>query len=145
MDEGEFKPRLGRMRSAGSRRGRKYLHAVLAAAARAGFPKPRPGRRFLGSRIGRGGVAARMLKHRHAGLRARRAIVKTRLVRLGGKGLAAPRAHLRYIQRDGVSREGEPGRLYSSAKTLENKETVYSNGGAEGCRSFIPTSLARHL
>lgn len=114
MDEGEFKPRLGKMRSGSSRRGRKYLHAVLAAAARAGFPKPRSGRRFLGSRIGRGGVAARILGDRHAGLRARRAIVKTRLVRLGGKGLAAARAHLRYIQRDGVSREGEPGRLYSA-------------------------------
>lgn len=115
MDEGEFEPRLGRMRGRGSRRGRKYLHAVLAAAARAGFPRPRSGRRFLGSRIGRGGVAARMLGGRHAGFRARRAIVKTRLVRLGGKALGAARAHLRYIQRDGVSRDGEPGRLYSAA------------------------------
>jgi type IV secretory pathway VirD2 relaxase len=57
-----------------------------------------------------------MLGDRHAGLRARRAIVKTRLVRLGGKGLAAARAHLRYIQRDGVTRDGEPGRLYSAAE-----------------------------
>ena len=46
--------------------------------------------------------------------RARRAVVKTRLVRLGGKGLAGARAHLRYIQRDGVTREGEPGQLYSA-------------------------------
>jgi len=117
MDEEAFKPRLGRMRSAGSRRGRKYLHAVLAAAARSGMPK-RGGRHFAGSRIGRGGVAARMLgaRDRLAGLRPRRAIVKTRLVRLGGKALAAARAHLRYIQRDGVSRGDEPGRLYSAAE-----------------------------
>ena len=115
MDEGEFKPRLGRMRERGSRGGRKYLHAVLAAAARAGFPRPRAGRSFTGSRLGRGGVAARMLGDRHAAFRARRAIVKTRLVRLGGKGLGAARAHLRYIQRDGVTRDGEPGRLYSAA------------------------------
>jgi type IV secretory pathway VirD2 relaxase len=40
--------------------------------------------------------------------------VKTRLVRLGGKGFAAARAHLRYVQRDGVSREGERGALYSA-------------------------------
>ena len=51
----------------------------------------------------------------HAGLRARRAIVKTRLVRLGGRGQGAARAHLRYIQRDGVTRDGAPGRLYSAA------------------------------
>jgi hypothetical protein len=37
MGEEPFEPRLGRMRSSGSRRGRKHLHAVLAAAARAGF------------------------------------------------------------------------------------------------------------
>ena len=55
-----------------------------------------------------------MLAGRQAGPRPRRAIVKTRLVRLGGNGLAAARAHLRYIQRDGVSREGDPGRLYSA-------------------------------
>jgi type IV secretory pathway VirD2 relaxase len=57
-----------------------------------------------------------MLGARHAGLRSRRAIVKTRLVRLGGKALAAAHAHLRYIQRDGVARDGEPGRLYSAAE-----------------------------
>src|SRR5438309_6203988 len=117
MVEDEFRPRLGRMRSGGSRRGRKYLHRVLAAAARAGMPR-RSGRRFVGSRIGRGGVAARMLgmQDRNAGLRARRAVVKTRLVHLGDRGLGAARAHLRYIQRDGVTREGEPGRLYSAAE-----------------------------
>jgi len=51
-------------------------------------------------------------RDRHAGLRARRAVIKTRLVRLGGKGFAAARAHLRYIQRDGVTRDGLPGELY---------------------------------
>lgn len=104
------------MRSAPSRRGRKYLHAVLAAAARTSGLQRAPGRRFDGSRISRGSVVARLLasRDRHFGLRARRAIVKTRLVRLGGKGLAAARAHLRYIQRDGVTRAGEPGRLYSA-------------------------------
>jgi type IV secretory pathway VirD2 relaxase len=112
-----FEPRVGRMRSSGSRCGRKYLHAVLAAAARAGMPK-RSGRRFTGSRLGRGGVAARALGMRdlHSALRARRAIVKTRLVRLAGKGLGAARAHLRYIQRDGVARDGEGGQLYSAAE-----------------------------
>lgn len=115
MDEEQFEPHLGRMRAAGSRKGRKYLHSVLAAAARGGFPKPGSTRRFSGSRFGRGRVAARMLGDRHAAFRARRAIVKTRLVRLGGKALGAARAHLRYLQRDGVARDGEPGRLYSAA------------------------------
>jgi type IV secretory pathway VirD2 relaxase len=41
-------------------------------------------------------------------------VAKTRLVRLGGKGLTGARAHLRYIQRDGVTRDGQPGPLYSA-------------------------------
>ena len=116
MHEDDFRPRLGRIRAAGSRRGRKYLHAVLAAAARAGGLKPGSRRGFDGSRISRGSVVARLLgsRDRLSGLRARRAIVKTRLVRIGGKGLAAARAHLRYIQRDGATRDGDAGRLYSA-------------------------------
>lgn len=82
------------------------MRAGLKSGARTGFD---------GSRISRATSVARLLgaRDRHPGLRARRAIVKTRLVRLAGKGLAGARAHLRYIQRDGVTREGEPGRLYS--------------------------------
>ncbi|TIX31482.1 MAG: DUF3363 domain-containing protein, partial [Mesorhizobium sp.] len=43
-------------------------------------------------------------------------MVKARIVKLAGKGLDGARAHLRYIQRDGVTREGEPGKLYSAEK-----------------------------
>lgn len=116
-DDDNFEPRLGRIRARGSRRGRKYLHQVLAATARAGGLRKGTRRSFSGTRIGRGAVAACALAgcDRYPGFRARRAIVKTRLVRLGGKGLAAARAHLRYIQRDGVTREGE-GRLYSAGE-----------------------------
>ena len=46
----------------------------------------------------------------------RRAIVKTRLVRLSGKALGPALAHLRYIQRDGAGRDGSPGRLYSATE-----------------------------
>ena len=117
MQDEHFEPRLGRMRAPGSRRARSYLHSVLASATRAGGFKRAAGRTFVGARVGRGGVAARSLgaRDRHSGLRARRAIVKTRLVRLGANGIAAARAHLRYIQRDGVARDGEAGRLYSAA------------------------------
>jgi hypothetical protein len=117
MQGEHFEPRLGRIRAPGSRRARSYLHSVLALATRAGGFKRAAGRRFVGARVGRGGVAARSLgeRDRHSGLRARRAIVKTRLVRLGANGIAAARAHLRYIQRDGVARDGEAGRLYSAA------------------------------
>src|SRR3546814_12259235 len=71
---------------------------------------------FDGSRIGRGASLARVLASgdRHAAFRSRRVVVKTRLVKLAGKGLGAAAAHLRYIQRDGVTREGQPGEWYSA-------------------------------
>ena len=76
--------------------------------------RPRKGRCC---RIGRGQAAADRLKLsaelRGPGERMRRVVVKARIVRLklGSKGADA---HLRYLQRDGLSREGERGRLYGS-------------------------------
>jgi len=116
MRDDHFEPTVGRMRSARSKRGRKYLNSVLAAAMRAGFSDRAGKRRFVGSRLGRGAAVGRLLGSRdpHVGSRARRAVVKTRLVRLAGKGLGAAVAHLRYIQRDGVGRDGGTGELYSA-------------------------------
>jgi hypothetical protein len=42
----------------------------------------------------------------------RRVIVKARYVKFKGPQSRAGYAHLRYLQRDGVSREGEPAKLY---------------------------------
>lgn len=72
-----------------------------------------------GLKRGRGAVfvLARILsggwKHSTPGMR--RVIVKTRYVQGAGKnGKSA--AHLRYIQRDGTSRDGERGQLYSASE-----------------------------
>lgn len=113
-DDDDFKPKLGKPRAGGSKGGRKFLHQVLAASnlARGGGGKSN----FSGSRIGRGVGAGRVLasRDRHAAFRQRRVIIKSRIVRLAGKGMNGARAHLRYIQRDGVTREGEPGQLYNA-------------------------------
>ena len=44
----------------------------------------------------------------------RRVIVKARYTRIVGGDLGAARAHLKYVVRDGVTREGTPGRLYDA-------------------------------
>lgn len=82
----------------------------------AGLGIPARGRRFDGSRIGRGSALGRLLgsHDRHGSVRGRRVIVKARLVRLGSTGLGAAHSHLRYIQRDGVERDGSPGMPYSA-------------------------------
>ncbi|KHK89060.1 relaxase/mobilization nuclease RlxS [Novosphingobium malaysiense] len=128
MDDNDFEPRLGRMAAKG--REPRYLNQVMRAARRAGN-RASPGvRRFDGSRIGRGAGLARVLRSgdRHARFRARRVIVKTRLAMLAGKGRAAAAAHLRYIQRDGVTREGAPGELYSAEQDKVDGKAFLERG-----------------
>lgn len=115
MQDDEFKPRLGKIGSRGSKASKRFAGQVRAAINRAGGRTGRGGR-FTGSRIGRGGAAAAVLRarDRHGAFRQRRVIVKARVVKLAGKGVEAARAHLRYLQRDGVTREGEAGELYGA-------------------------------
>jgi type IV secretory pathway VirD2 relaxase len=44
--------------------------------------------------------------------RARRVVVKAHVQKLGGRGAQAAARHLRYIERDGVEKDGSPGVLY---------------------------------
>ena len=116
MKDDDFTPRLGRIRSRGSKRGRRYLHQVLRSMALAGGRSLPSRGTFQGNRIGRGSGVGRVLaaRDRYAAYRARRVIVKSRIVKLTGQGRKAAQLHLRYIQRDGVTREGLPGDLYDA-------------------------------
>ena len=116
----DFEPKLGKIRSRGSKRGRKYLHRVLQAMALAGGRAQSASSsrkaKFHGSQIGRGASIARMLgsRDRYAAFRSRRVVVKFRIAKLAGNGIKGAGAHIRYIQRDGVTRDGHPGQLYSA-------------------------------
>lgn len=116
MRDDVFEPKLGRIRSSSAKGERRYLHDVLKATARAGGRQAKGPGTFQGSRIGRGAGVGRVLRarDRYAAFRKRRVIVKTRIVKLKGRGLAAARLHLRYLERDGVTREGTPGELYNA-------------------------------
>jgi type IV secretory pathway VirD2 relaxase len=123
MRDDEFEPHLGKI---GSRapRGRSYLQRVLHTANLAGRGAKGKGK-FQGSRIGRGAGIGRVLaaRDRYGAYRQRRVVTKSRFTKLAGKGLGAAKAHLRYIQRDGVTREGEPGQLYSAERDrVDGKE-----------------------
>lgn len=118
MRNDEFSPRLGRIGSGDSKVSKRYVSQVRIAINRAGG-KRAPGRRFTGSRIGRGGAVAALLQSRDfPAFRQRRVIVKVRAVKLAGKAVEGARTHLRYIQRDGVTREGTFGELYGADKDL---------------------------
>ncbi len=119
MDD-DFIPKLGRPRSRGNASARRYLNRVRQAVENA-----KPGRnstfakrpRFTGVRIGRGVAAGHMLaarSHPFAKLRSRRVVVKVNVARMKGQGIGAAKAHVNYIQRDGVDRDGSPGHLYDA-------------------------------
>src|SRR5258708_31376031 len=107
----EFRVRLGRI---GNRRGRKaigYVKRVRKIAKKVSIGRGHPTSGFTGSRIGRGYAHGTVsASRRSAG--QRRVVIKARMVPIKGGDVGAVRAHLRYIQRDGVTREGNPGELY---------------------------------
>lgn len=111
-DENEFFLRLGSIGDQGARiapRPRGFVQEVLGASRRSGQGafdlKGRQGRR----RSGRGRDAAA----RARGAR-RRVIVKARIVRhRGSRYTAAPLAmHMRYLRREGVTRDGAPAEMF---------------------------------
>lgn len=117
--EDDFEPRLGRPGDRGrTPRPRKFLSRVIAVAnlARGGAPGRARQSAFTGSRIGRGAGVGRVLsaRDRYAAFRQRRVIVKFRTVKLGGNGFEGAKAHLRYVERDGTTREGGRGQLYGA-------------------------------
>jgi type IV secretory pathway VirD2 relaxase len=114
MADDDFELWLGRIA-----RDRPFRHQVRKALNLAGGAKRSSGkraRRFDGSRIGRGSASGRLLgaSNRHSRPRSRRVVVKARIVRLAGSAGKAAVAHIRYLQRDGTTREGERGTLYSA-------------------------------
>ena len=123
MRDDEFEPRLGRMRGRGKEP--TYLNRIVKAAKRAGMKTGKRGC-FDGSRIGRGASVARVLRSRdrHRAFRSRRCIVKLRPVILVGKGMGGAKAHLRYLKRDGVTRDGQPGELYSADKDVADGKAL---------------------
>jgi type IV secretory pathway VirD2 relaxase len=130
--EDRFEPKLGKMRALGSKRGRKYLHQVLQAANLAGTGLSKGGS-FHGNRIGRGAGVGRVLasRDRFAAYRQRRVIIKSRIVKLAGKAAAGARAHLRYVQRDGVTREGQAGQLYGPEQDSIDGKAFLERGEAD--------------
>ena len=138
--------RIGGMR----RRPASFLGEVHQAIRRAGGNPDRLGRTGKGSgrfnARGRGAATALTLKDRSAWsrdgsgarTRARRVAVKARVVKLNPqRGAARGRqfvsakavdAHLRYLERDGVTKDGEKGQVYSAERDVEDGRAFLDRG-----------------
>ena len=123
---------------------------------------------------GRGAVVAMALKNRNAWsrdggvrTRSRRVAVKARVVKLNPqRGAARGRqfvsakavdAHLRYLQRDGVTKDGEKGQVYSASRDDEDGRAFVERGredrhqfrfivsAEDGVELFDPRATTRDL
>ncbi|MGC5830928.1 relaxase/mobilization nuclease and DUF3363 domain-containing protein [Ralstonia pseudosolanacearum] len=106
-DDDRFRIRPG----APKQRDDAFINKVLRQASKAGTKAGKTGNR-PGARLGRGHVVARFTTDRARALNARRVTIKTRLVNLAKVGARSTVTHLRYIEREGVGRSGEPGKAY---------------------------------
>lgn len=110
-----------------------FINRVLKQASKAGAKTGKAGHR-PGARLGRGHVAARFAGQSLAA-NARRVTIKTRLVNLAKAGPRSTVTHLRYIEREGVGRDGEPGQAYS-AMTDDAELAVFEERGREDRHQF---------
>ncbi|MDJ0448804.1 VirD2 family relaxase/mobilization nuclease [Methylocystis sp. JR02] len=111
-DESDFQPRPGRIRSSRSQRAKPFIAQALAAAQRAGGGVSQQGMLKSGGRstFGRGRVASVRANHLLTG-RSRLVTVKARVVRHTARSTPLA-AHLGYLRREGVARDGEKARLF---------------------------------
>ncbi|AJP47688.1 type VI secretion protein [Rugosibacter aromaticivorans] len=129
-DDDRFRVRPGAPKS----RQQKFVSQVLKEVSKAGGKSVRKSGARPGARLGRGHVAARFTGHT-AQPGSRRVAIKTRLVNLKQAGSRSTITHLRYIEREGVGRDGEPGQAYGS--TTDNADlAAFEERGREDRHQF---------
>ena len=121
--EDDFRIRPGRIRSRQIQHAKPFVAQALAAAQKAGGHVSRRGRTSAprASRFGRGRVAIAEA-NRLLTSRSRLATIKTRIVRHSARR-ATLGSHLNYLQREGVTRDGEKARMFGpEAENADVKE-----------------------
>ena len=109
----DLRVRIGRIRDTGSaRRVKPFIAQALATAEKAGGLHRRSGRSARSAAFGRG-RAASFAATRLVTNRTRSVTVKARIVRQRATG-AALSAHLAYLRREAVMKDGAAGRLFDA-------------------------------
>jgi type IV secretory pathway VirD2 relaxase len=116
--------RSGRVRSTKPRGAKSFVARVLAATQKAGGLHR--GARGKAGSFGRGSAAS-LLAIRGLSSKSRGVVIKARVVRHGAKS-APLAAHLSYLRRDGVTRDGAPGKMFDAGG-----DEADARGFAERC------------
>ena len=116
-NEDVFKPKLGRIGNVGKKAANRYINRVLNVAGKldSSFVKSGSRNKFSGRNIGRGyNVVAASRNGSISKFSQRRVVIKARIMKMSGTGFRRASTHLNYLQRDGVSKDEEPGKLYDA-------------------------------
>jgi type IV secretory pathway VirD2 relaxase len=116
MANGSFRPKLGRIRDGKGRTNLRTTFRLFREAGKAGARVVRIRGHVSPSSLKRGMGTGALAAAGFLAPGSRRVIVRARYTPLRSGDLGAARAHLRYIQRDGVTREGLPGHVYDASK-----------------------------
>jgi type IV secretory pathway VirD2 relaxase len=126
-DEDRFRVKPAAPKSRGGPRSQRFVSQVLRQVSKTG---EKPSGKSLGrpaNTFGRGRVAASMAGRR-LGPNARRVVIKSRFVVLRRASPNSLAVHLRYIERDGVTREGKKGQAYGADTDAADLKTFQERG-----------------
>lgn len=125
----DFRVRPGRIRSRAGQHARPFIFQALTAAQRAGGYISRKGRIISprASTFGRGRSASIRANRLITG-RSRGAVVKARVVRQF-RGATPLVAHLKYLRREGVTRDGEQATMFGP-----DRAEPHHDGFADRCK-----------
>jgi len=110
-DGDRFRVKLAVPKSRAGPDSQRFISQVLKEVSKAGAKRPGKNAGRPANTFGRGRVAA-ATAGRRLGANARRVIIKSRVVVLRRAGPNSVTVHLRYIERDGVTRDGQKGQAY---------------------------------
>lgn len=159
LEEGRFRIRPGAPKSRSGPRSPRLVSQVLKEVSRAGAMASGNQGMRPASTFGRGRVAAG-IAGQGLSRNARRVVIKSRFVVLKKAGARSVSTHLRYIERDGTTRDGQKGQAYGAdtdAADLQEFEergqgdrhqfrfivSVEDAGELEDLRDYTRTLMAR--
>jgi len=126
-EEGRFRVRPGAPKSRPGPRSPRLISQVLKEVSRAGAKVSGSKGLRPPSSFGRGRVAA-SIAGQGLGGNARRVVIKSRFVVLKKVGARSVSTHLRYIERDGTTRDGQKGQAYGPDTDTADVQTFEERG-----------------
>lgn len=129
-DEDRFRIKPGAPKSRAGPRSQRFVSQVLKQVSKAGAKTSGKSLGRSANTFGRGRVAASMAG-RGLGPNARRVIIKSRFVVLRRASPNSVAVHLRYIERDGVTRDGQKGQAYGADTDTADLKAFQDRGQSD--------------